>query len=188
MATPASTVAAGATILASQLNDVVTQTWQKIAADTTFASTVASYTFASIPQGYRDLVIACATTSDASDSNPMFAQYNANSATIYDYTTIEFASGDTPNSIRSGETSATTAARVGVVGTAIAVHWIYISAYTYTAIQKYSYTYGSRSGANYWWFSYSSHWANTAAITSVKLFPQTNNFAPNTMFSLYAIP
>ena len=149
-------------------------------ATTTLGSATGSYTFSSIPQTYTDLVVvAQATISVAAGS---VVQFNGDTGNNYSYTYI------------SGDGSSASSSRVtnnnyiqtggfqsnGTNGAMITNILNYSNATTYKTLL-------SRENATFEVRAYVGLWRNTAAITSITLFPTSGTYSTGSTFTLYGI-
>jgi hypothetical protein len=150
----------------------------------TLASTQADVTFTSISGTYTDLVLVVTPTTTSANSS-IFMQFNADTGTNYSVTYI-YGSGSVADSDRI------TSANQG----SIAFSSDNTTPFTIKAsIQNYSNsttnkTYLSRSSAassTSGDLTYVGLWRSTAAITAIKLYPNTGSFTSGSVFTLYGI-
>jgi hypothetical protein len=147
-------------------------------ANITLGSSASSVTFSSIPATYRDLVVVVDGTISAGGGELVFVNFNGDT-TSGNYSAVT-AVGD-----GSAASSGTSPRRFGLHYPARSS--TIASIMDYSATDKHK-TYLSRSGsaANALEMD-AGRWANTAAITSVKILVDANAFASGTSFALYGI-
>jgi hypothetical protein len=162
----------------------MTSTYEKIAS-TTLGSTASTVTFSSIPATYTDLVLISNVKASGGNCYP-YIRLNSDTGTNYSYT---YMSG-TGSSALSGRASNT------------AVNFMYGYSYATTAnnnfnslIQVMNY---SNTTTNKTMLSRSNNaenssdtgvglWRNTAAVTTVTMVGNSNDFAAGSTFTLYGI-
>jgi hypothetical protein len=157
-------------------------------ATTTFASNTANYTFSSIPQTFRDIRVKIVGRSTyASDT--------------YDFILLQFNGDTAANYWHTNSTgkihvigSLLTAAGSGT-STMPGACTVVVPNYSKTTFNKLVF-----SADAYWNNSTSSvtpgltyhytagFWNSSAAITSVKIYPNVGSFATNTVIDMYGIP
>jgi hypothetical protein len=146
----------------------------------TLGSAAASVTFSSISQTYTDLVIVCNTgaTSLAND----YVRLNGDTTSNYSWTRI-YGTGSVAGSSRSANDSGMI---VGDVTTSIAVtQTITVQNYSNTTTNK---TILARSSATNSAATASvGLWRNTAAVTSVTLYPNGTTWLSGSTFTIYGI-
>lgn len=143
-------------------------------------STSGSVTFSNIPQSYTDLILVATTPTTGSGAD-YYLRFNSDSGSNYSDTRI-IGNGSSAASYRS---TSQTQAVVGTIypqqGNIINHIMNYSNTTTYkTVISRGGYA-GYLSQAN------ASLWRSTAAITSVYVFAQSDNFAVGSTFDLYGI-
>jgi hypothetical protein len=150
----------------------------------TLGSAASSVTFSSIPSTYTDLVlIISAQTSTGSNGYDIRGQFNGDTGTNYSHTQM-FGNGSSASSSRESnvaymkfgltDTSNFTVARVNIMN--------YSNTTTYkTVITR-------RDDASQYTIEVVDLWRNTAAITSIYIYPETaSNFTAGSTFTLYGI-
>jgi hypothetical protein len=153
-------------------------------ATTTLASTQADVTFTSISGTYTDLVLVVTPTTTAANSS-IFMQFNSDTGTNYSNTYV-FGSGSSAGSGRASSANETSIAFSSVNTTPYTIK-ASIQNYSNTTTNK---TYLSRSSAassTSGDITYVGLWRSTAAITAIKLYPNTGSFTSGSTFTLYAI-
>lgn len=162
-------------------------------ASNTLSSSAASVTFSSIPNTYTDLVIrqTVRSTNSGQYSAPYLIRFNG-TTTGYSNTFISANTG-TP-AVGSGRYTGTSYLYAGWENAASAgantfsVDEIYIP--SYTASQNKPLSIFNRTEDNttltYGWVN-AGLWSNTAAITSISIFPSGGNWASGSSFFLYGI-
>jgi hypothetical protein len=149
-------------------------------ATVTLSTTPTSLTFSSLPATYRDLVLVI--TAAASSGQQFNFRLNGDTGSNYSYV---LASGFASTTESFAETVAY--GRFGNVATTTGIYSINIMDYSATDKHK---TIISRSGdataSNVSMFA--NRWANTAAITTIQLFPGSGgSFTSGSRFDLYGI-
>jgi hypothetical protein len=147
-------------------------------ANTTVSSTTNSVTFSSIPATYRDLVVVTNPIGDGYLS----MQFNADTGNNYSYIAM-FGSGS------AAQSQTGTIGRVPMTypltGSYENPTFFYIMDYSATDKHKTLLYRGNSAGAGVW--AGASRWANTNAITSVKVFLDNGNFSAGSTLALYGI-
>ena len=160
----------------------MTATYEKIAT-TTLGSASNDVTFSSIPATYTDIVVIC-NTSITSGSADLWFNFNSDTGSNY---SITFISGNGSAIQSSRNTSATkmSVTNYGYLETTIGTYIVNIQNYSNTTTYKSSLARANTSsngvavGAGLW--------RDTAAISTIKISPSTQNFASGSMFTLYGI-
>lgn len=140
-------------------------------ASITLSSNVSSVTFGSIPQTYRDLVIA--VTGTVSLTGDLLIEFNGNSSNL-SYVKIT----------SDGSTAATSRNRVGLFTTESQIISEIID---YSVTNKHKLSLTRASAADEEVAQMVSRWANTAAITSCKIEPSNGVLQTGTTLALYGI-
>lgn len=157
------------------------KTYEPIAT-TTLGSAAASYTFSSIPSTYTDLIVVAVTTNTSAATN-MTVQVNGDTGSNYSRTRIN-GSGSTATSSRNSNETRIYNGDVGnpSVPSVNTLHFMnYANTTTYkTVIGRYGEA-DIQTGAVV------GLWRNTAAITSITINSDSNNFAVGSTFTLYGI-
>jgi hypothetical protein len=155
-------------------------------ADVTVASPQANIQFASIPQGYTDLlIVASVRTNDASGSDQMLVKFNGStsgySARLVGGNGSSASSVSIPNYVMPNNTTGQTA-------TAFNSGQMYIPNYTSSNNKSYSSEGVQENNATYalMWMT-AGLWSNSAAITSIELYPSLASFDQNSTFTLYGV-
>lgn len=148
-------------------------------ANVTLGSTASSVTFSSISQSYRDLIVItnglCTVTGDES-----VAQYNGDTASNYSFVQM-YGTGSSAAS-NSGNNTFVGAGRCSTSGTSSILH---IFDYSATNKHKTSLSRGDNGGTIS--SAQVGRWANTAAITSVKITALSGVYSAGATFALYGI-
>lgn len=163
-------------------------TWL-IQRQTVGAGGAASITFSSIPSTYKHLQIRMITR-NTSTGSLVYAQFNGDTATNYSYHSL-FGDGASP-SAAGGATQAQLRVNQNPISTSLANTFAAgvtdILDYTNTSKNKTIRTMTgldmNGSGSIY---LYSGAWFNTAAVTSILVYPAANTFAQYSTFALYGI-
>jgi hypothetical protein len=152
-------------------------------ATTTLTSAAASVTFSSISGAYTDLVLIC--NSRATSGTPTTRlQFNSDTGSNYS-TTLIYGDGSSAGSVRvTNEASTNSGGLADEFGNTIINLNNYSNSTTYkTVISRYNFVAPaySETGAKV------SLWRNTAAITSILVFPASSTFLSGSTFTLYGI-
>lgn len=157
------------------------KTYEPIA--TTAFSGQSSITFSSIPSTYTDLVLIVAGADSAAASAGVSVQVgngSADTGTNYSDTYL-YGNGSTAT---SGRQTSVNSAYVGRIGTAqgngIAHFMNYANTTTYKTIL-------SRGNDSSYVFTYVNLWRSTAAINTIKIFPDSSNNFTAGSATLYGI-
>jgi hypothetical protein len=149
-------------------------------ATTTLGSAASSVTFSSIPATYKDLIVVINGTLSADSSVHVY--YNADTAANY---TRVFIAGNGSSS----EASASTDSRIIDMRNTASNSIVQIMDYSATNKHKTALVRSNYAGDNLpgvW--ACAGRWANTAAITSVSIDPDsTTQLASGTTISLYGV-
>ncbi len=151
-------------------------------ANVTTSSAVSSVTFSSIPATYRDLVVVCnfiPTLNPVTDS--FYIEFNGDTGSNYSY--VRMTGNGSAAASATGSGASITGNAIGVMtyqqGNAL------VNIQDYSATDKHK-TWLSR--ANFGWTSaFAGRWANTNAITSVKILVSGTTFQSGATFALYGI-
>ena len=154
-----------------------TSTYTPIASVTLSAS-ASEVVFSGLPQTYRDLILV--VTGTATATMTFGVQFNGDTANNYTY--VEMTGDGSSASSSSGSLSQ---ALVGRFTTSQSVSTAQIMDYSATDKQK---TVLGRGGAsNELVRASASRWANTAAVTSIRVVPLSNSFASGCTFNLFGV-
>lgn len=150
-------------------------------ATTTLSSAASSVTFSSIASTYTDLVIVISGSQSGGSGDFIGLQYNSDTASNYSNTYV-LGNGTAAS---SGRAANNTNSRFGAFYSdqcnAIVSIQNYANATTYKTALGRSNSAGNNTIAMV------NLWRSTAAITSVKVLIETNNFATGSTFTLYGI-
>lgn len=149
-------------------------------ATTTLASSSATVTFSSISGAYRDLriVVSCQAMSG---TGVMAMQFNTDTGSNYSY--VGMYAEASP-----GSESATTTFIKSSVSNVTSNELLTVDVMDYSATDKHKTALLRVGNASANLAAYAGRWANTAAITSVKLYHTgTNQFGAGATVSLYGI-
>jgi len=164
-------------------------------ATTTLTIATASYTFSSIPQTYSDLVVEATVRSDtAANTTNLLCQVNGQTGNYYDGYYLRTDGASITAARYNKFINPTYAAPVGTMlansatASTYSIHTINWNGYSQTNTNK---TFLARSNATYVTNGITelvtNQYFDTLAISSVKLFPETGNFAAGTTLTLYGI-
>lgn len=152
-------------------------------ANITLGSSAASVTFSSISQAYRDLVFVVNATASSGTPNLAF-QFNGDTASNYTVVTMEGTGSVTSSasgSLAFGVTGVNSPDLSTTIGSSI------IQVMDYTATDKHKTSLGRGNNTANGVTAAATRWANTAAITSVLLKPNSSTFAAGSTFALYGV-
>lgn len=148
----------------------------------TLTSAQASVTFSSISGAYTDLVLI--SNSKATTGTPTIRlQFNSDTGSNYS-TTLIYGDGSSAGGVRvTNEASTNSGGLANEFGNTIFNLNNYSNSTTYkTVLTRYNFI-GSYSEAG----AKVSLWRNTAAITSILVFPSSSTFPSGSTFTLYGI-
>lgn len=152
-------------------------------ANITLTSTASTLTFSSISGSYRDLLLVVQATSNTGNI-PILCQVNG-SATGYNRTEI---GGNGSSALSSGE-SGSTSWTLGTYsyGQNTTVESKIFDFLDYSTTNKHKPILVRSNNASIGVSTIAGRWANTAAITSIVLYPSSNSFNTGSTFSLYGV-
>lgn len=155
-----------------------TKTYKPIAT-VTLGSSASDITFSSIPGTYTDLVLVFnGTNSGAANLN---IQVNSDTGTNYSFTAMY----GTGSSYASNRGTSTTYLRAGYITTSQSGSVVQFQNYSSSAIYKTLLARQFVVGGDV--ESSTSLWRNTAAITSIKVYPSSGTFASGSTATIYGI-
>jgi len=150
----------------------------------------ANIDFTSIPQTYTDLIVKYSARYTGAGANTVSLTFNNNSSG-YTYRTAEGSGSSSASSTTTSGTSGYGGYVNGTSGTALTftTNEIYIPNYAGSNNKSFlsDYILANNSTSNIYEIMIAQLWANTSAITSVKLIPASNLFAEYTTAYLYGI-
>ena len=179
-------------IIASQNYTRITNSYESIATVTVGAGGASNITFSSIPSTYQHLQIRgiARSTTSGTGGDWVYCQLNTDTGSNYalhrlwgDGSSAQSGASTSQTEIRTGS-----ATRNGNTSGIMAVSVTDILDYTNTnknTTTRALIGYDTNGGGEI--ILYSGLWMNTAAITSIKLYPEINNFAQYSSFALYGI-
>jgi hypothetical protein len=152
-------------------------------ATTTLGSAAASYTFSNIPQTYTNLVLVC-NVQTTTNQDALRAQFNSDIATNYSMTQL-FSSTAVGSNRQSNQTGVRISNGAPNSGSEFATSTTHIFNYYNTTTFK---TILSRANSNYITCEQVGLWRSTAAITSIKIYPENaGNLFTGSVLTLYGI-
>ncbi len=165
-------------------------TYKLISSVTVGAGGAANIEFTGIPATYTDLVLKCSARYSGAGANTMRLSFNNNSSN-YAYRYLE-GSG---TSVVAGITTSLSYLYGGYVpgtsntASAFSNNEMYISNYASSNNKFLStdYVLANNSTSAVYSIMLGQSWANSSAITSIKLIPETNDFVQYTTAYLYGI-
>ena len=152
-------------------------------ANITLGSSAASVTFSSISQAYRDLVLVCNGTFTGTAGFRLTLNGDTDNSTITAVTMIGNGSAAS-----SGTTSglAGNAISNGVNGgTTDSMYQLHI--FDYSVTDKHTSMLLRHDRSDTGTLASASRWANTAAVTTVKVWPASGSWSAGSTFALYGI-
>lgn len=161
-------------------------------AEQTVSVAVASVTFSNIPQtGYTDLVLRYSVRGSSS-SGDVRLEFNGSGGTAYSDTLLYFDGASAATASSSSQARLTWGGFINRDGTTVntfASNDVYIPNYTSSNSKSVSINMAEESNSNSPVYSgiVAGLWNNSAAITSIKLFPASGNFVANSTFYLYGV-
>jgi hypothetical protein len=150
-------------------------------ANVTVAVAAASITFSSIPATYRDLVLVVESGSTIA-GNDRNIRFNSDSGGNYFVVEMN-GSGIAP---ASSATSSRTSGYIGYNNSTARTTSI-TQLLDYSATDKHKTSLSRFTDGSSFTGAMCNRWANTAAITSVTVFPSSSTFAAGSTFALYGI-
>ena len=159
------------------------KTYEPIATTTT-ASSAASVTFSSIVGTYTDLVII--VNGGGSTSADLHVQFNGDTGSNYSRTVLS-GNGTTATSSRQTSVAYYRADSVGYLNTTFPAFNAIINIMNYSNATTYKTAVSRTNNAGTGTDASVGLWRNTAAITSVVLFPDTGTLTNGSTFTLYGI-
>lgn len=166
----------------------------KIASTTVTASAgVADITFSNIPQGYTDIYINFSPRSNRTDfsSDNIRMTFNGDTGNNYSVRRLE-GSGSAASSDNNASTSSFLLGYADgdtMTASVFGSTFIYVPNYAGSTNKSVSFDGVTENNATFsWTFLSAGLWANTAAITSLKLFPQVGTaWKQYTTATLYGV-
>lgn len=153
-------------------------------ATTTLGSAQSSYTFSSIPQTYTDLILIVSATNSIAGQSDFFQVGNGSVDTGSNYSyTGTAGDGSTASSYR-----ATNGIRcyAGYMQTS-SIYSSIINFQNYSNTTIYKTILVRKGQSDSYVESIVNLWRSTSAINTIKIFPDSNNFASGSTFTLYGI-
>jgi hypothetical protein len=159
-------------------------TYELVTPSQTLTSAAASITFSTISGAYTDLVLVFFTPSN-SINDDMFLQYNSDTGGNYSNTTLR-GNGTAASSTRGSNTTGARFTDMSSPTTTTSnLSIINIMNYSNTTTYKSNISRGNNAATGL--DTMVTTWRNTAAITSIKIFPASGNMAIGTIATLYGI-
>jgi len=166
-------------------------TYKQIASVTVGSGGAADIEFTSIPGTYTDLVLFFSTrTTRSAVQDAIFLRFNNDTASNYSYRFLRGGGGSADSGSASttfiyiNQTSADTA-----TASTFGNGFIYIPNYTASTNKSLSIdSVGENNAAEAYATLIAGLWSNSAAITSIKIYPETGpNFSQHSTATLYGI-
>ena len=154
-------------------------------ATVTLASTDSEVVFASIPATYRDLVMVFNGTTNAPGADSMTLRFNTDTGS--NYSNVRMVGNSSGASSYSDTTSGL---YIGVVTSSSEIMTTIAQVMDYAATDKHKSVLARHNQAGGWVTAHAGRWANTAAITTLRILPpagSTWTFQIGSTFSLFGI-
>ena len=148
----------------------------------TLGSAAATVTFSSIPQTYTDLVLVLSIKKSASNGGYLALRYNSDTASNYSATYF-YGEG---SSAASGRGPNDTVGRIGN-GSTVNFESTITSIQNYANATTYKTSISRTNVVGIYVVSYCTLWRSTAAITSITILPDMNDFVSGSTFTLYGV-
>jgi hypothetical protein len=150
-------------------------------ATVTLGSSAASVTFSSIPATYRDLILVVDNAATGVDQQFGY-RFNGDSGANYPWV---YALGSSSGA-GAASGSSDLQGRLGNINTTRSNHLLQIMDYSATDKHKTTLARSNDATRSQSWM-FAGRWANTAAITSVRIAPVADFFSTGAVVSLYGI-
>lgn len=152
-------------------------TYTTIATTTISGTSTSSYTFSSISSAYTDLILVISGTAAAAAGT--FVQFNGDTASNYSYTYV-YGDGTSATSARASSQTAGNLGNLYTTQTTIVGSFM-----NYSNATTYKTHIGRHNNAANMTLAVVNLWRSTAAINSIKVFPNGQNFGDGTTLTLY---
>jgi hypothetical protein len=154
-------------------------------ANLTLGSNQASVAFSGFASSYRDLLIVASAGN--STGNASFAlRFNSDTGSNYHIQTLG-GSGGNPSSGRTAATTSIVPVTPSSEMSSTNQAQFQVELLDYSQTDRFKLAAGKAAGDNNVVYTYTGMWANTAAITSITLFPSSNSFRSGATFALYGV-
>jgi hypothetical protein len=150
----------------------------------TVPSSVASYTFTSIPQGYTDLILVINGKHSANQNEDYGLRFNSDTGSNYSSTYL-LGSGTAALSGRVSNQTKTISGWLNA--TDIGTYIDHIQNYSNSTTYKTVISRGAQTDSDTYLSANVSLWRNTAAITSITVVPAAASLASGMTLSLYGV-
>lgn len=158
----------------------------------TLTTTTATVTFSSIPATFTDLVLRLSTRTDLADTNvPIYTRFNGDTASNYSGTFVQSNGAGTASGRGSNQTFLPTgpySEGTNYTSNVYASDELYIPSYLASQnkpVGGFAVAENNATGGHD--IAYAGLWRNTAAITTILLYPYSGNFVSGSSFYLYGI-
>jgi hypothetical protein len=156
-------------------------------ANITLTSTDSEIVFSSIPGTYRDLILVCSARGTITTFTNVQMRFNSDTGSNYS-TVAMYGTGSTQASYSETATNITLEQIARSSDTASVFTPIVTQVMDYSATNKHkSVLTRNSSTVSGNVVALASRWANTAAVTSITLYPFGGSFAIGSTFSLYGV-
>ena len=157
----------------------------KALANVTLSSATANVTFSSIPATYRDLVLIISSNNSSASARDIRIQFNIDTGSNYSRVVML---GDGSSATSGSSASLTSTFNFGANKSTEPPAVVIINIMDYSATDKHKTILNRGNVAGELVLADAHRWADTSAITSMKLFVNLNpNFTSGSTFSLYGI-
>ena len=164
-------------------------TTYELIASNTLSSSAASVTFSAIPNTFTDLVLKTSVRSTRSDrvTRNFYLQFNGDTSSNYSWTFVSNGG--------SSRGSSSTFSDIGYIPAGLTTANtfgsgdLYIPNYTVSQNKPFSSVDTSENNSSSDWYirATANLWRNTAAITSILIYPESDSMASGSSFFLYGI-
>jgi hypothetical protein len=149
----------------------------------TLGSTDSEIVFSSIPASYRDLILIAAIKNTGSGYDNVRVQFNGDTGSNYSGVQVYFSGGSfASNSYTSDNFEGMTSSQ-----NHNSANILQVLDYSASDKHKSSLIRGNTATAENGNRMAATRWANTAAITQMRIYPQGPSFAVGSTFSLYGV-
>jgi hypothetical protein len=152
-------------------------------ATVTLGTTASSVTFSSIPATYRDLILVIAGTSTAATN--WRVRFNSDSGSNYSFVAMYGTGSAATSNAFSGENKGTIV--LGSYGGVTSLTQSILQIMDYSATDKHKTFLARTDSSTAATEALANRWANTAAITTVNVFPESTTWTVGSTFSLYGV-
>lgn len=149
-------------------------------ANLTLSGSASTVTFSSISGSYRDLVLVISATNTVGNVG-LRARLNSDTGTNYGFVLMDGNGSSAASTNNTNQTELQIGANRLAVGSTI-VHLL-----DYSATDKHKTTLTRTDFTDASTTTFAHRWASTAAVTTILLYPSSNQFATGSTFALYGV-